>query len=135
MPNKALKLANGRQYVLSAEQTITVDEMNETGVAITAIKLPYGAMVVGGAVVVDTGFDAATATLTVGDAAVPNRYLTTANGNIAAAGLRSLTPTGFVSDGAEIIVTPTFADPVTVGKVRVRVDYVIAGRAQEVQPN
>lgn len=133
MANAALKLANGRQYVLMAEQVITAAEMNESGVAITAVKLPYDAVVVGGAVIVDTGFDAATATIDVGDATVGNRYLN--DGNIAAAGVRALVPTGFKSDGAEITVTPTFADPVTVGSIRVQVQYVITGRAQEVQPN
>lgn len=133
MANAALKLANGRQYVLMAEQVITAAEMNESGVAVTAVKLPYGAVVVGGAVIVDTAFDAATATIDVGDAAADNRYLN--DGNIAATGVRALVPTGFKSDGAEITVTPTFADAVTVGSIRVQVQYVITGRAHEVQPN
>jgi hypothetical protein len=133
MPNAALKLANGRQYVLTAEQVIDVANMNESGVAVTAIKLPYGAQVVGGAVTVDAAFDAATATLAVGDASTAGRYVAAAN--IAATGRVALVPTGFVSDGADIRVTPTFADPVTVGKVRVQVQYVISGRAHEVQPN
>lgn len=132
MANTPLKPANGRQYPLFAEVTINVANMNESGVPVTAIKLPYGAQVIGGAVIVDTAFDAATATLTVGDAATPNRYGTA---NIAATGRTALTPTGYVSDGNDAIVTPTFADPVTVGSVRVQLQYVIGGRAHEVQPN
>lgn len=132
MANTPLKLANGRQYPLFAEVTIDVANMNESGVAITAIKLPYGAQIIDGAVITETGFDAATATLAVGDAATPNRYGTA---NIAAVGRVALTPTGFVSDGGDLTVTPTFADPVTMGKVRVQVQYVISNRAHEVQTN
>lgn len=133
MANATLKPVNGRQYVLFAEVTIDVANMNESGVAVPAvIKLPSGAQVIGGAIVTETGFDAATATLAVGDALSANRYL--AAGNIAAAGRVALVPTG-LTDAGDISVTPTFADAVTVGKVRVQVEYVIAGRAHEVQPN
>jgi hypothetical protein len=133
MPNATLKPANGRQYPLFAEVTINVANMNETTVPVPAIKLPYGAQVIGGAVITQTGFDAATATLAVGDATLGTRYVSAAN--IAVPGRVALVPTGFVSDGADLVVTPTFADPVTVGVVRVQIEYVIAGRAQEVQTN
>lgn len=133
MANATLKQANGRQYALVAEVTIDVANMTDTGVAVPAIKLPYGAQVIGGHIVTEVAFDAATATIDVGDATVGNRYKD--NANIAATGLVTLVPTGYVSDGADILVTPTFADPVTVGKVRVLVQYVIAGRAHEVQTN
>lgn len=133
MPNATLKAENGRQYPLFAEVTIDVANMNESAVAVPAIKLPYGAQIISGAVTTETGFDAATATLAVGDALSGTRYVS--NANIAAAGRVALTPTGYVSDGGDIRVTPTFADAVTVGKVRVQVMYVIAGRAHEVQTN
>lgn len=134
MANAALTLKSGRQYVLFAEQTVTVDNMNESTVPLTAVvKLPYGAVVVGGAVITDVAFDAATATLAVGDSTTTNRYL--AAGNIAALGRVPLVPTGYVSDGGEIRITPTFADAVTAGSLRLQVEYVITGRAQEVQPN
>lgn len=132
MSNVALRMANGRQYPLFAEVTIDVTNMNQTGVAVPAIRLPFGAQVLSAAVITDVGFDAATATLAVGDAAVPARY---GSANIAAVGRVALTPTGFVSDGGDIRVTPTFADAVTVGRVRVQLQYVIAGRAHEVQTN
>ena len=133
MANAALKKVNGRQYPLVAEVTIGVANMNESAVAVTAIDLPYGAVVTGGAVIVDTAFDAATAVLDVGDAASANRYKNDVN--IAATGLTALVPTGYVSDGAPILVTPVFADAVTVGSVRVQVTYVISGRAHEAQTN
>lgn len=132
MANKPLAKNPGRQYPLTAEITVTAAEMNESGVAVAAIALPGGAVVTGGAVIVGTAFDAATATLDVGDAAVGNRYKD--NANIAATGLTALVPTGFVSTGAPILVTPTFADPVTVGSLRLQVTYVIGDRANEAQP-
>ncbi len=132
MANKKLQLDSGRQYALTAEAVITVDEMNDTGVAVEAIVLPVGAVVTGGAVIVDAAFDAATATLNVGDAVSGNRYK--ANVNVAALGLTALVPTGFVSTGKPITVTPTFADAVTMGSLRLQVTYVVSGRANEAQP-
>lgn len=133
MANATLKLANGRQYPLFAEVTITAANMNESGVGITAIKLPYGAQVIGGAVIVDAAFNAATATIDIGDAALGDRYGN--NVNIAATGRTALTPTGYVSDGRDVVVTPTFSAPPTAGSVRVQLQYVISGRAHEVQTN
>lgn len=133
MANTTLKPANGRQYPLFAEVTIGVAHMNESTVPVTAIKLPTNAMVIGGRVIVDTAFDAATATLDVGDAAVANRYKNDVD--LAATGVTELVPTGFLSEGGELVVTPTFADAVTVGSVRVQLEYVIANRAHEVQTN
>lgn len=133
MANAALKKVSGRQYALTAEVTIGVAHMNESTVPVAAIELPYGAVVTGGAVIVDTAFDAATAVLDVGDVASGSRYKNDVN--IAATGLTALVPTGYVSDGAPILVTPVFADAVTVGSLRVQVTYVIAGRAHEAQTN
>jgi hypothetical protein len=132
MANATLPLDPGRQYELTAIATITVDEMNESAVAVKAITLPVGAVVTGGFVVVDTAFDAATAVLDVGDATSGNRYKNDVN--IAALGLTALVPTGYVSTGAPLLVTPVFADPVTVGALRVVVSYVIGNRANEAQP-
>ena len=126
MANAPLPLNPGRQYTLVAEQVITAAEMNESGVAVKAITLPTGA------VVVDTAFDAATAVLDVGDAGSANRYKNDAN--IAATGYTALVPTGYVSNGSPITVTPVFADAVTVGSLRLQVHYVIGGRANEAQP-
>lgn len=132
MPNTPLKLNPGRQTLLVAEAVITAAEMNESGVAVAAIRLPVGAVVAGGAVIVDTAFDAATATVNVGDATTGNRYKGAVN--VAALGLTSLVPTGYVSDGKPVTVTPTFADAVTVGTLRLQVTYTINGRANEAQP-
>lgn len=132
MANKTLPLNPARQYALTAEVTITAAEMNESTVAVRAISLPGGAVVTGGAVIVDVAFDAATAVLDVGDAVSANRYKNDAG--IAALGLTALVPTGYVSDGKPILVTPTFADAVTVGSLRLQVTYTVVGRANEAQP-
>lgn len=135
MPNTALKLANGRQYSLHGEQTITFANIADTGVAVQALKLPFGAVVTGGEVVVDTPWNAGTsATLQVGDSTTANRYLGATS--IQAAGRTALVPTGYVSDGSDITVTPTIAGTApTAGSLRLRVTYTITGRAHEVQTN
>lgn len=133
MANTPLNSAHGRQYPLFAEVTITAANMNESGVAVTAIKLPYGAQVIGGAVIVDQAFDPTTATADVGDAGVANRYLNDVN--LKAVGRTPLTLTGNVGDGSDIVITPTFSGAVTAGKLRVQAMYVIGGRAHEVQPS
>ena len=132
MANAPLSLNPSRQYALTAEATVDVANMNETTVPVAAIKLPVGAVVTGGAVIVDTAFDAATATVNVGDATTAARYKSAVN--VAATGLTALVPTGYVSNGAPIQVVPTFADAVTVGSLRLQVTYVIDGRANEAQP-
>lgn len=132
MANAPLVLNPGRQYPLVAEVTITAAYMNESAVAVPAMTLPVGAVVIGGSVIVDTAFDAATAVLDVGDVASANRYKNDVN--IAATGITALVPTGYVSAGKPILVTPVFADAVTVGSLRLQVHYVIGGRANEAQP-
>ena len=132
MANAPLPLNPGRQYPLVAEVTITATHMNESAVAVPALALPVGAVVTGGSVIVDTAFDAATAVLDVGDAVLANRYKNDVN--VAAAGATALVPTGYVSEGKPILVTPVFADAVTVGSLRLQVHYIIGGRANEAQP-
>ena len=132
MANAPLPLNPGRQYPLVDEVTITAAHMNESAVAVPAVNLPVGAVVIGGSVIVDTAFDAATAVLDVGDAASANRYKNDVN--IAATGVTALVPTGYVSAGKPILVTPVFADAVTVGSLRLQVQYIIGGRANEAQP-
>lgn len=135
MANATLKPSTNRQYILSAEIAFNYTHVNDTGVAVTAVKLPVGAVVVGGAVVVDTAFNTATsAVLDVGDATSGNRYLNDVN--LKTAGQTNLVPTGLSSDGADILITPTLVGAAaTAGAARLRVDYVIQGRGHEVQPH
>lgn len=136
MANQKLNLDVGRQTVLSASIAFGFAHITDTGIPVVAIKLPYGAQVVSGHIVVDEVFNAATSiVLDVGDSTTPNRYKNDADLKTAL-GLQTIAPTGYVSDGADIIITPVIVGAVpTTGKARLVVNYVIAGRAGEVQPN
>lgn len=135
MPNVALRPSTGRQYVLAGEVEIGFRNIEDTGVAVQVFKLPFGSQVVGGHLVVDQAWNTTgTATLAIGDSTVANRYGNAIN--LKAGARTALTITGFVSDGAEIYVTPTLADTAaTQGRARLVVEYIIKDRAHEVQPN
>lgn len=136
MPNTALKLVSGRQHALFAEVTVDFSNVVDTAVSVPAIQLPYGAQVVGGSVVVDVALNGtSTSVLDVGDALVTNRYLNDAN--LKAVGRTALVPTGFVSEGGPIWITPVHAGGTapTAGRFRVLVEYVIANRATDNQPS
>lgn len=133
--NQKLNLDTGRQEPLFAEITIAAANIVDNGVAVKAINLPYGAQIIGGAVVVDAAFNPGTSmTLDVGDPITANRYLD--NVDLKTAARTPLVPTGYVSDGQEIYVTPAIVGAApTAGSLRVTVQYVIKGRAGAVQPN
>lgn len=135
MSNTKLKLDVGRQYVLFGEVVIDFSNIVDTAIAVKAIDLPYGAEVTGGSVIVDTAFNPGTSmVLDIGDQLVPNRYLNDAD--LKTLARTPLIPTGYVSDGAAIFITPVIVGAVpTAGSVRVNVQYVIKNRADEVQPN
>lgn len=141
MANKALKLNSGRQYPLVAEVAFGFENVTDTGVAVPAVKLPIGAQVIGGSVVIDTAFNfvlgtGGSAVLDVGDSAVDTRYANDVN--LVAAGRTALVPTGFVANGEDIAIKPvltTITTAATAGKGRLVVEYVMANRANEVQTN
>ena len=100
------------------------------------INLPAGAVIHGGDVIIETGF--------VGSVTPISRLGTAANitqlGSfpMTAVGRTALTLTGvnplaFVS-GLPVLATMTTTGTATAGKVRVRLEYTIEGRANEVQP-
>jgi hypothetical protein len=134
MPNAKLNLDVGRQKALFAEVAFDFSHVQDNGVAVPAVKLPYGAQIVGGAVTVDTAFNPGTSlVLDVGDSTVANRYINDAN--LASVGRTPLGITGFVSDGSAIQIVPVLVGAApTQGKARLLVTYVIKGRAEEVQP-
>lgn len=138
-----LKATRQAQYVLEAEFTFNFDDtvINTSGVevdggktnvaatAVDIIELPYGATIVGGEVVTDTAFDAATFNVTVGDSGSANRYLGTTDKK--GVGRTPLVPTGYVSAGQAVRLTFTAADVCTTGKMTVRVLYTVEGRGNE----
>lgn len=135
MPNQTLRPSTGRQYPLFATQTVNFNQIEDTGVAVNAIRLPVGAQIVGGALHVDQAFAGGSAnTLNIGDAASGTRYLSGAN--LRTLGRAPLTLTGYVSDGGDLLITPTHTGGApTAGRIRIEVEYIIAGRANENQPN
>lgn len=135
------------QYVMDAEFTFNFDDtmvsaagaevdFGKTNVAATSfdiINLPENSIIVGGELVVETAFDTASYAVVIGDSAVADRYLATADRKAAAR--TALVPTGYRTAGANLRIGITNADVCTAGKATVRVQYVITGRANEVNPN
>jgi hypothetical protein len=134
-----------RQYPLVADFTFNFDDtmVTTTGVetdfgkvalaarSYAVINLPYGAVVTGGSLIRTTAFDTAGYDVTVGDAAVADRYL--ASTDVKGAGITELVPTGYVSDGGNIVISVATDDVCTTGKATLRVEYIIVGRCQEIQ--
>jgi formylmethanofuran dehydrogenase subunit C len=96
------------------------------------INLPVGAVVVGGSLTVETAFDTAGYDVTVGDSGSENRYLTSTD--VKSTGQTALVPTGYHGTGQNIRITMSSDDACTTGKATLRVEYVIDGRATEVNP-
>lgn len=132
--NAILKLDVGRQEPLFGEVAFDFTQIADNGVAVRALDLPYGAQVIGGAVVVDTAFNPGTSlALAVGDATVANRY--EAAVDLTHVGRTPVALTGYVSDGSPINITPTLVGAAaTAGAARLHVMYVIKNRAGAVQP-
>jgi hypothetical protein len=111
-----------------AANTITFD----------AIPMPVGAVIVGGEVIVDTAVTGSTAyTVSVGIAGSLTALASAVSGTAAAGTRTALTLTApLLSNAAgqnlRLTVAYTVANA-TAGKVRVRVQYTIDGRGQEVQ--
>lgn len=140
----AVKLATrGAQRVLSAEFIFNItDTMVNTSGASQAfsaaagvfdvIKIPQYAYIVGGDLVVETvSDDTGTATISVGDDASATKYL--AATSIKSAARTALTLTGYVTDGSPIRITLANQNGnAAAGKVRIRVEYVIQNKMDEV---
>ncbi|EER61544.1 conserved hypothetical protein [Acidovorax delafieldii 2AN] len=126
----AIVKQSARQHVESALLTIAFGDPALYGTAENAIELPPGAEVVGGEIVVDTAFNSTTNTLTLGDVTTAARYANAVD--LKTAARTALTLTGFLTTTTERFIQAnlayTGAAP-TAGSVRIRVDYVVAGRA------
>lgn len=136
MANATLTLNAGRQYVLAVEVAFDYTHIADTGVAVTAVKLPVNSEVVGGALIVDTAFDPGTSlVLDIGDSGSANRYGNDIDLEVAAR--TALTLTGYKNtSGLDMIITPTLVSTApTEGAARLLVEYIIVGRAHEAQTN
>lgn len=139
--------ARGAQYVMESEFVFNFDDtmvsvagaevdFGKTNLAATSfdvINLPAGAVVLAGSLTVETAFDTASYSVTVGDSAVANRYLAAADRK--AVGVTALVPTGYRGDGENLRVAITNADVCTAGKATLRLQYITTGRSNEVNPN
>jgi len=118
--------------VSSAGAELDFGKVNVAATSVDIINLPTNAVVLGGEVVCDTAFDAATYNITVGDADVANRYLGTTDRK--GTGRTALVPTGYRTTGKPVRLTFTAADVCTAGKMSVRVQYITEGRGIDVNP-
>lgn len=116
--------------VNAASTTLDFGSSNTAETAVDIAPLPQGAIVIGGDVITETAFDAATYNVKVGDATTTDRYLGTTDKK--GTGRTALVPTGFRSTGEKLRLTFTAADACTTGKMSVRVLYVIADRITDV---
>lgn len=141
---KLLTATRGAQYVKEIEFAWNFDDtmVNTSGVScdmgkttITSAntfeiaKLPVGATVLGGELVVYTAFDTAAYTMTIGDSTTADRYLASADKKGVAR--TALTATGYVGTGQNLRMTITNADVCTTGAAVIRVWYTTAGTANE----
>lgn len=125
---------HGRQWPLVLEQVF--DFTDVAGVTTTSAvqpKLPQGAVVTGGGIFVETAFGTGAAA-DIGTSGSAALYFSGVDLNtlgytaIAAGGL------GLKASGETIVITPdTETKAATAGKARLVINYIIAGRATEVQ--
>lgn len=129
-----LQNAVGRQHPLVARQYFTYEDF-ESGVAEAALDLPGNATVIGGEFVITEVFDSGTSdTIKVGDGDDDDRYASGVDGQ--STGRTALTLTGYkytAPDTVDIVWTGVGSAP-SAGAGYLLVEYIIEGRAQDVQP-
>lgn len=125
----------GRQSPVEAWVDFTFADVPTTANVYDMIDLPPGAIVVDGDLVVTTAWNTATtATLSLGDASAATRYGATLD--LKTAGRTALSLTGFTHTATEKAVRGTTAfagTAATAGAARLRVAYIVKGRAEFTQ--
>jgi exopolysaccharide biosynthesis protein len=120
-----------RQYPLVA--VINVSYADIAAGANIAAELPLGAVITNGSLVVDTAFNSTTNTISVGDSASATRY--SAAVDVKTLARTALTITGFKVTEATKNLLLTYAltgAAAGQGAVRVIIEYVVGGKANEV---
>lgn len=131
----AITKDTGRQWPLVAVVDIAFGDTPTTATFYEAADLPGNARVVGGALIVKTAWATATTALfAVGDSGAADRYLSSTT--LSAAGT---TRFDFNSDdgSAPLDVGVTYTETgsaATAGSAQLVIQYVIDGKANEVQP-
>ena len=126
---------HGRQPVLSAKIPFTLSDLT-SGEITEAIDLPGGAYIVSGEVVITTAFDSGTSdAIEVGLLGVATDSLLGST-SIASTGITALVPfEGALAAANAVTIEWTGAGTAaTTGVGFLRLDYVIDGRATDVQP-
>lgn len=124
----------GRQYKLTAIQPFDYTEL-ENGAAVVALKVPAGARVTGGLLVVETVWDGTTPTVDIGDDLDTDRYSASPI-SLAAAAATALTVTGYkYLEGNTIDLLLSVTGSPSQGSAQLIVEYVVDGRANEVVPD
>jgi hypothetical protein len=125
----------GRQSPVEAWVEFNFADIPTTATVYDLVDLPPGAIVVGGDFVVTTAWNTATtATLSLGDATTATRYGSTVD--LKTAARTALTLTGFAHTATEKAVRGTTAfsgTAATAGAARLRVAYIVKGRAEFTQ--
>ena len=139
----AIQKDQNRQWPLSLEKTFNFDDdfgddsVAQTAVAVEVARLPVGARVTAGEIVVEEAWDnGTTATVDIGDVTDPDRY-TSSPVDLTALGRTALVLSGFKTTEVErdVDLDPVFAGSNgTQGKAYLRIEYVIEGKANETQP-
>lgn len=127
----------GRQYPLVAFQEFDFADLT-AGAATPIVKLPAGARVIGGELVISTIFNSGTSDkLDVGDGGSATRYIAGGADNASTAQRIAIVPTGYkYTAGDTVDVTWTAAGAAaTAGDGYLMVQYIIDGRANEVVPD
>lgn len=128
--------AHGRQYPLVAIQDFTYAQLT-SGSAVGAIKLPYGARVLGGYIMITTTFDSGDSdSIDIGDGGDADRYSSTII-DAQSDTFVALTPTGYeytTTDWVDLTWTGA-GTAITAGAGTLVVLYTIDGRANEVMPD
>lgn len=126
----------GRQYVLSAKVPFAFGDFGASGVIEPALDLPGGATVIGGELVITTAFNSGTSdVITVGDiGGTEDRYATAVDGQAAARTALTLNGVGYSAPAVIGIDWTGVGAAPTAGAGYVDVQYVMDGRAHEVQP-
>ena len=129
----AISKNTARQSVAAAYQSFELANFGD-GLAQAAIQLPGGSVVVGGFLVVDQVFNAATtATLAIGDSLSATRYLAATDAKTAAR--TALTIPGYETlTRGDVIVTYAFTGAAaTTGKARLVLQYIRSKKAEFTQ--
>jgi len=125
----AITQKTGRQALVVAEVAFAFGDLT-SGVAAAAVTVPLGAVVVSGAVVVDTAWNSATSdVIDIGDGGATQRYLA-AQDIKTATGRFPLVPTDFVytaDDTIDAIWTGVSTAP-SAGAARLHVEYYVENR-------